>query len=465
MPLIDIREHGGVFGGGGGGVERFVNVTASLTPPANPNLYDIWIKTNEQINDIYFEEIQPALSSGQAFIMLGGKKTVRKVGNYQKANKHITIPTDSVPQSQNLIFESKFLDLYATLMLAKFHNGNDVVLLEAYYWDGTSWKMFSNADALLFFMLTKASNMSVASLNVINNQMIAKTADKNLINALFALDKRQRMIYTQQPYVDGKQGFAKYDYQLNFLGVVGAGVGKIHESSKPYFADNGILFYIDYNTGNLIVYDTNADAIIRTIAPSGYTNVIEIFDIDPFTNRVAFNSRPPGVSDDRTYLYDYSTGTMLTWLSGYRRVKLIPNSQEGYVFDTVSGFIKKFRNNLFSDIVYSLAGVNGGFYVSRDGQYFYHQAYSSTVGGYQFRKTDVQTGQNTIFLSNELKNILGSSSAYYGTLVEDAIGDIFGVYSYDIYKHSATDGSLILKIPRTSLADGTYSVQNKIDTL
>lgn len=160
MPLIDIREHGGVFGGGGGGVERFVNVTAGLTPPPNPQLYDIWIEKDMTIGDVYFEEASSITDPNDISVIIRNKQIVPAT-TVKKGNKTINQPAVDTTGLKK-IFDSKYLGIYADYRLVKSIVSGSSEYLKAYYYDGTQWVKFSDAytimdDHILFLNVRNVS--------------------------------------------------------------------------------------------------------------------------------------------------------------------------------------------------------------------------------------------------------------------------------------------------------------------
>lgn len=440
--MIDIREHGGTFGGKGG-KQKFVRVSSGLTPPTPIEQNEIWLKTDKTVGKIFFDEDLPVLNTNDVYVDIAGKETVIKIGLIEKGNKYVDFPISQTPTKPRIL-ETDLLDIYASYSIVKILDGSELKLLDAYYWNGTDWKMFSSSNSVMFIGLFGNSKAEIASFNTLTDTKISQTSNSVNLGTSFAVNEDAREIYYRQNYVDGGSGFAVFDYDLNFLRTIGAGV--IDERSYPYFVKEGLIFYANYSDLRLVVYNIQTNQKVREIADSYYSQTSEIWDVDPTTKRVAFLGKPPATSSWQGFIYDYETGQKLQTVPS-SNVVLIPNTTDCFVGQGAQNKIRKFTNNgTFVFDINTLGSTGYEFSLSNDYKDIFVQIWNSGIGGCDLKRVDISGGTNVTFTVN-LKDYVSNND--YDSMIEDDLGNLLGLVNRTMYKHDALTGSLISQIPNS----------------
>jgi hypothetical protein len=149
--MIDIREHGGMYGGGGAGKIEFVKVTWSLTEPLNPKVNDLWIKKAVAPQSVLFDDVKPTLSAGDAFIRVIDKEQVPKASEVKKGlNKTNVTPEapTAVTPSKVPYVQTDFMDIHGRLGQVYYSSSDEK--LDAFLWDGVKWvRISSNSVSLI----------------------------------------------------------------------------------------------------------------------------------------------------------------------------------------------------------------------------------------------------------------------------------------------------------------------------
>lgn len=149
--MIDIREHGGMYGGGSGGKIEFPKVTWSLTEPASPKTNDLWIKKDISPGSVLFDDVKPALNAGQAFFRVVDKEQVPKASKIKKgpftANVTPQTPTAVTPSKIPYV-KTDYMDIHGRLGQVYYSDNEEK--LDAFLWDGAKWIRIGSSTVSLF---------------------------------------------------------------------------------------------------------------------------------------------------------------------------------------------------------------------------------------------------------------------------------------------------------------------------
>jgi hypothetical protein len=275
--MIDIREHGGIFGGRGDD-GKYPNITVSLTPPSNPQKYDIWIKDTSynKINFLFYTE--PTGDDGDIKITKSNLKPNLK-GTIDTKGKKIThtyVPNTIQPK----IFDTKYFELFADLSTVYKKEGTNERTLAAYYFDGTSWVQFSFEET----EIVGADGSKLYAYNYVFGT-IRFSQDLGAPVHTMCIDKARKLIYV---WVANTKTFYKLNFSFGILESytfplpTNADLAQVIESKKVaiFVAGNTIQFY-DYTTGQKIkeystglfrLYHVMYDEIYDRVIYSGYNN-------------------------------------------------------------------------------------------------------------------------------------------------------------------------------------------------
>lgn len=139
MDLSNVLADHGIGGSGGGGL--FTKMTASLTTPSSPALWDLWFYTSTALGKVSVQLTAPSSpSTGDLFICADpaqyGFTISASVGN-----KNISATQDRTvaPASKVRIYYEGTIDFYIVFAKTQQWDGTKWVFVKTQYWNGSTW--------------------------------------------------------------------------------------------------------------------------------------------------------------------------------------------------------------------------------------------------------------------------------------------------------------------------------------
>jgi hypothetical protein len=165
--MIDIRDHGGKFGGGKT-VTNLKQAIKVFMQPSEPtetlNKGDIWVKTSANVNKIHFREFlspPPLAQEGDVWIKLYDiklkfiiSKSFQIFSNKTEINVDYTKETIIGDETTNKfkVFENDVFQVYSSFGTARMYINGEWKYQDAYFYDGSTWKLLSKVDTDLFIV-------------------------------------------------------------------------------------------------------------------------------------------------------------------------------------------------------------------------------------------------------------------------------------------------------------------------
>jgi hypothetical protein len=381
MPFLE--QHGGMYGGGKPG--KMVKVIASLTEPASPSKYTIWLVT-DSYNEVDFLYQTESATAVNDIKITKSELTPTLKGTIEAAAK--TITHTATADSRPKLFETEYFDLYATLgsVLKKLSTTQQT--LKAFWYDGTKWVQFSfDATEIVGFTgkYLFAYNYITGEVRNSNIDMLDESAQIDFIT----VDTDEKFIYA---YIGYNKRFIKLDYSLTPIETYNwstgmSGNGSIVVESKKWVVSIGgtYIYFYDYRTGQQI----------KTYQWSSYMGGYYFITYDKVRDRFIFS-----------YYGNGSVGGILTlnpstWSAGYLQsgcwgvgLNYSPDGKYIYLFYEDSdgyGYVRKIDRLNDSVTIYtkSIGRISGGGGIFADDPYVYLTGYqpgSSSTANVAFRK-------------------------------------------------------------------------------
>lgn len=319
MPLIDIREHGGVFGGRSATV-KFVKVTYSLTEPANPEENEIWIKHEGNVNKLYFQETQPSLVDDDLFIKVIAKEQIAKATQIKQGNKILPVTPETPSINANKIAETDYFDVYGYLGLVRYYKNGNIDILDAFQRINGTWKAISAKNSFIIQTLTNdgikkltLDGEILVQSNAVNNASIYVSANP-ILNELAVIDPPNKIKILDLDTLELKRtisfGASLYclDYTPDGYFVVADMPGS---SNRIYFLDpNGnTVAYTNFSNGTVSYWNAVYDKYGSGLIFIG-SNVPRVWNkdtqqVDYYTAISGTASSMVSLSSDNTVVYSY----------------------------------------------------------------------------------------------------------------------------------------------------------------
>lgn len=252
--MIDIKEHGGLFGGTLN-KNKILKTTISLTQPTNPVVNEIWLKTDTVNNVVFYNTLPTNINENDIMIPKSSAELVKKkdirMGSIQlildEFNK--TIPTDKI-----MAFDSTYYSIYLRVGQVLKKVGNQFNVIEAYWYNGTDWIRFS-VD-FQYILAQRVSSNTYYLLDWINGTMHkTETITGATSNMFQKIDYDLRKIMFAD--ITNKK-FYIYDYEMNlietlsFTSLSGAFLLAFDYEKRLLWTGAGTYVYLyDFN-GNLL---------------------------------------------------------------------------------------------------------------------------------------------------------------------------------------------------------------------
>lgn len=445
--MLDLSEHGGIFGSGGPET-KFVKVTASTTAPSNPALYDIWLNTTQALGKIFFDETDPTTALNDVLILISGKQTVLK-GDISKGGKSITIPTQS--SSRIKLLETDYLNVHAILGVARQDDGTLTNYIKAYYWDGTQWVQFSDTDSFIFLTLDSSTTKKVSGFT---NAVLATNSTIYFNTTLpICIDRTLKRIYVFQT-----SSYKLNIVDLNDLSLIStltfnATDAPGFDASVMAFADNGNIVYINPGTSKKVgIFNVAQNKTLWTGSISFITSMQEVNAYSLEFNKFIVT----GQTTNPTYyitVYDLTSGA-------YVQKTTTAMSYSGCGFlnsDYPIVYLQSATSLVFADLnLITLKTVT----LSKAASTYNYQVCMAVKNQYIY----IYNTDYTISKYDSNGNLIWTSPVITGSpasvdIKPNGMGHVFvQVNNTNIYKHSDLDGTLM-----ASYTPSTYSASTLRD--
>lgn len=155
--MIDIREHGGIFGGGVSlKGKKLINFYIQETEPTPKSIGDVWVKTSKILDDVFVNDLPPINPlNGQVWQSIDRLDYAFKMEEVEsfigdgKSEIYLALHTgeflENIPTDKRLLWENKFLKLYGNLVSISQYNATMSFWqsLDGYVYDGSNWNQYS----------------------------------------------------------------------------------------------------------------------------------------------------------------------------------------------------------------------------------------------------------------------------------------------------------------------------------
>ena len=149
-----------LIGGGSSSVGGTVNVSIGNTEPTSAENYDIWIKSDFEKNNLYFQSTEPdSPLLNDIWVKIGDMKYSFDISEGAKLTNNaikelvVTVSNSTVgalTEGYCKIWENSIQKLYAYLGAVRVWNGSEWIFVESYYYYDSKWNNFSQADFKIF---------------------------------------------------------------------------------------------------------------------------------------------------------------------------------------------------------------------------------------------------------------------------------------------------------------------------
>lgn len=341
--MLDIRDHGGSFGGGKGlsNLKTLISVyVQSIQPSGTINKGDVWIKTSNPISKVHIREFLSSPANPQEndlWIKIYDVKLKFLMSkNFQvfsdKMELNVDYTTEKLIGDETVnkfnVLGNDALQIYASLGTARLYIGGKWVYQDAYFYDGTTWKILTKAETDIFlingYTVTKYSptlqqlwsftvpyssgGMSV-EVDSQGNVFVYPTSN-NLSNThypLYKLDQNGNVLLTKTfdstemgPYQNIKKlvplpngNFVIRRYDSNNIGNI---LSMLYDSNGNFIRYNTLT---GAGTGNALIC---ADYIGRIY--EFYNGRFYVFDQDYTTALFSFSDYSTTIDDELDLTFD-----------------------------------------------------------------------------------------------------------------------------------------------------------------
>lgn len=163
--MIDIRDHGGSFGGckGLSNLKQLIKVYMQTTQPTGTfNKGDVWIKTSATVNKLHIREFLSPPSApveGDIWLKLYDiKMKFLLTKNFQIFSNKTEINVDYTKEiiigdetaNKFKVMENDLLQVYSSFGTMRMYTGGKWNYQDAYFYDGSTWKLLSKVDTDLY---------------------------------------------------------------------------------------------------------------------------------------------------------------------------------------------------------------------------------------------------------------------------------------------------------------------------
>jgi hypothetical protein len=352
MPFLE--QHGGMYGGGESG--KMVKVTASLTEPASPKKYDIWIVTDNYNVIDFLYQTEESTNVGDIKITKSNvtpniKSSIKGAGK--------TITYQYVGDSRPKLYESGYFEIFANLgAVFKKTATNPKQTLKAYWYTGTAWEQFSYEETEIVGV--EGTNSDVLYAYNYNTGAIRRSTKLNGPVNNMIVNKELKLIYV---WVPNTRTFYKMDYTFailesySYTSNLGDNLVEVIESKKAMVFIRGwdsTLYIFDYRTGGQI----------RTWSTSAFNYYSVKWDEK---NQRLFCNYSLNGSSGGYLAYNWDAATSVTMLSSMWPTGFAFSKDGNYIYaagrrsSDNKGIIAKFNRSTLANIYVQEIG----------GQYFY----------------------------------------------------------------------------------------------
>jgi hypothetical protein len=301
--MIDIREHGGMFGGGKG--VKMTKVTASLSEPIEAKEFEVWVKTDVPIGNIFFDVItsETLTTPGEIYIGVSNKQFLPfkdiKVGNKQ-------VNVNKEQSSFPVIAEGDLFRVHGTFLNAFIVESNGKKVLDAFYRLNGQWIQFSFGSDLFIAKIRTATS------NVYDVQTIDATDLTVLFEKKNASSSSHPYLYSIIRYDQERGGWVSYgspnsiyDFGMD-LEIVQTIARTNANSINANFIEKGGKYYnVNSESTVFTVYDGLSNAVIKNVAISGNSSYLTGgFETNKEKTRLFHIRRGNGTSGATLYIFD-----------------------------------------------------------------------------------------------------------------------------------------------------------------
>lgn len=450
--MIDIRDHGGSFGGGGAAA-KFVKITSGLIAPTPTEVHEIWIKTDVKLKKLAVVKAVPSLTVNGDTCFKAIASEIVANGPANKGLLSIELDTPAVPSDKIKVLETTYFDYYSRMEVVYVNVGGTIKTASAYYWNGAEWVQFSFADSsIILTTYNNSANFNGESVivNPTTLEITKRVTGKinHIDNPLLSYNKRG-VFYTT--HIDNKK-VRKYDFGLNL----------VEEYIMPLGSGSPIVSAVDIDNNWFFVGMGNS--IKKHRIDDGSVLSAIYFNNDPsnpnWTNRatsihddlklvvsnfVLTNSGHMSVSDSTDFMYRSSKSNLnpYSWVFDRDNVHMWLAGTSGTVHQILK--INLLNDTIVQTIVVTAIVLNAGkgaFTMDTDGNLYC----SGIAGNHKIIKLD-QTGK--VLWTHDT----GSTSSIYTTLVTDPTGALWAygaVVNGNLVK--IVDGIVVASIPASTLS-------------
>lgn len=149
-----------LIGGGSSSAGWTVNISIGNTEPTSAENYDMWIKSDFEKNNLYFQSTEPdSPLLNDIWVKIGDMKYSFDISEGAKLTNNaikelvVTVSNSTVgalTEGYCKIWQNSIQKLYAYLGAVRVWNGSEWIFVESYYYYDSKWNNFSQADFKIF---------------------------------------------------------------------------------------------------------------------------------------------------------------------------------------------------------------------------------------------------------------------------------------------------------------------------